>query len=189
MSSIQACALPQQALLAKYAQGGNYTDCYAAEVARPVSHEEYVETFYTTALFKLERLLLAWFASKPFYRYAGKGARLWGTRSVRCLASGGAECEPAAHVRSPGIAPGDHGHSCRQCGINRHTPVLRLCRGCSRRQAIWTSNARLHIQGAFGLSSALFAGAPVRGMFTPFNVRFGPIADIRSPVCGSLMLA
>jgi hypothetical protein len=65
MSSIQVCALPRQALLAKYAQGGNYTDCYAAEVARPVSHAEYVEAFYTTALFKLERLLLAWFASRP----------------------------------------------------------------------------------------------------------------------------
>ena len=65
MFAIQVCCLPQQALLAKYAQGGNFADCYAAEVARPVSHEEYVETFYTTALFKLERLLLAWFASKP----------------------------------------------------------------------------------------------------------------------------
>lgn len=65
MSSIQVDVLPQQALLAKYAQGGNYTDCYAEQVARPVSLAEYVEAFYTTALFKLERLLLAWFASKP----------------------------------------------------------------------------------------------------------------------------
>jgi len=65
MSSIQACALPEQALLTKYAGGGAYTDCYATEIARPVSHAEYVEAFYTGALFKLERLLLAWFASKP----------------------------------------------------------------------------------------------------------------------------
>jgi hypothetical protein len=65
MSSIQVCAVPQQALLAKYAQGGNYTDCYAGEFARAVSHADYVEAFYTTALFKIERLLLAWFASKP----------------------------------------------------------------------------------------------------------------------------
>ena len=65
MSSVQVCAVPQQALLAKYAQGGNYTDCYAGEVARAVSHADYVEAFYTTTLFKLERLLLAWFASKP----------------------------------------------------------------------------------------------------------------------------
>ena len=91
MSSIQVCALPQQALLAKYAQGGNYTDCYAAEVARPVSHEEYVEAFYTTALFKLEKAIARLVRFETVYRYAGKGARLWGTGSVRCLASGGAE--------------------------------------------------------------------------------------------------
>lgn len=65
MSSIQACALPEQALLAKYEQTGAYTDCYATEIARPVSQPEYVEAFYTGAVFKLERLLLAWFVSKP----------------------------------------------------------------------------------------------------------------------------
>lgn len=65
MTSIQACALPVEALLAKYRRDGAYTDCYATEVARPVSHAEYVETFYTGSIFKLERLLLAWFVSKP----------------------------------------------------------------------------------------------------------------------------
>jgi hypothetical protein len=65
MSSIQVCALPEQALLVKYARGVGYADCYSAEVARPVSHAEYVEAFYTSGLFKLERLLLAWFVSKP----------------------------------------------------------------------------------------------------------------------------
>jgi hypothetical protein len=57
--------LPGNALLDKYAQGGAYTDCYAAEIAKSVSHAAYVEAFYTTKVFKLERLLLAWFASKP----------------------------------------------------------------------------------------------------------------------------
>ena len=65
MSSIQACALPEQALLAEHARRGAYTDCYATEVARSVPHAEYVEAFYTGAVFKLERLLLSWFASKP----------------------------------------------------------------------------------------------------------------------------
>jgi hypothetical protein len=65
MSSIQACALPEHSLLAKYARGGAYTDCYAAEVAGTVPHAQYVEAFYTGALFKLERALLAWFASSP----------------------------------------------------------------------------------------------------------------------------
>jgi hypothetical protein len=65
MSSIQACALPDQALLTRYARDGAYTDCYATDIARPVSHAEYVEAFYTGALFKLERLLLAWLVAKP----------------------------------------------------------------------------------------------------------------------------
>ncbi|MEO8739605.1 MAG: hypothetical protein ABI537_07880 [Casimicrobiaceae bacterium] len=35
------------------------------EIARSVTHAEYVEAFYTTALFKAERALLAWFIAKP----------------------------------------------------------------------------------------------------------------------------
>lgn len=64
-TSVQRCALPPDALLGKYTQGGAYTDCYGTEIARGVSHAEFVEAFYTGSLFKLERLLLAWFASKP----------------------------------------------------------------------------------------------------------------------------
>jgi hypothetical protein len=30
-----------------------------------ISHAEYVEAFYTTAVFKLERLLLSWFVARP----------------------------------------------------------------------------------------------------------------------------
>ena len=65
MSSIQSCELPQEALLGKYRREGAYTDCYVTEVARPVSHADYVEAFYTTAVFKVERLLLAWLISRP----------------------------------------------------------------------------------------------------------------------------
>jgi len=65
MFPIQPFALPQHALLGKYAHDGAYTDCYTTEIPASVSHAEYVEAFYTTAVFKLERLLLAWFISKP----------------------------------------------------------------------------------------------------------------------------
>jgi hypothetical protein len=65
MPSIQPCPLPPQALLAKYANAGAYTDCYSTEVACLVPHAEYVEAFYTGGLFKLERLLLSLFLSKP----------------------------------------------------------------------------------------------------------------------------
>jgi len=57
--------VPQHALLGRYAHGGAYTDCYFTEVAGSVSHAEYVEAFYTTAVFRLERALLAWLVSKP----------------------------------------------------------------------------------------------------------------------------
>ena len=65
MASIQACELPDAALLRRYLGGGAYADCYVTEIARPVSHAEYVEAFYTTALFKLERLLLSCFVARP----------------------------------------------------------------------------------------------------------------------------
>lgn len=65
MPSIRRCELPQGALLTKYQREGAYTDCYVTEVARRVSHAQYVEAFYTTTLFKVERLLLSWLASKP----------------------------------------------------------------------------------------------------------------------------
>ncbi len=57
--------MPPQALLAKYARAGAYADCYTTEVAGSVSHAEYVEVFYTGALFKVERLLLGLFLSRP----------------------------------------------------------------------------------------------------------------------------
>lgn len=65
MPAIRPHALPGQALLGKYAHNGGYADCYVADVARPVSHAQFVEAFYTTAVFKLERLLLAWLVAKP----------------------------------------------------------------------------------------------------------------------------
>jgi len=34
-------------------------------VARRISHAEFVEAFYTTSLFRVERLLLSWLVAKP----------------------------------------------------------------------------------------------------------------------------
>ena len=64
-ASIQPCPLPANALLAKYAGSGAYTDCYALDVAGAVSHAEYVEAFYTGKTIKIELLLLDLFFSKP----------------------------------------------------------------------------------------------------------------------------
>lgn len=65
MPSIHPCDLPVEALLGKYREGGAYADCYAVDVSPPVTQAAYVEAFYTSAVFKIERLLLAWFLSRP----------------------------------------------------------------------------------------------------------------------------
>jgi hypothetical protein len=57
MNAIQPSELPQEALLARYKQEGAYTDCYSVAVPHVISHAEYVAAFYTTALFKTERLI------------------------------------------------------------------------------------------------------------------------------------
>jgi hypothetical protein len=65
MTPIQACELPQNALLRHYRERGAYTDCYAVEIPQAVSHAEYVEAFYTTWVFRLERLILRLLVSRP----------------------------------------------------------------------------------------------------------------------------
>ncbi len=57
--------LPPFSLLARYANGGGYADCYATELPGSFSQAEYVAAFYTTWLFKLERAILKWLVSKP----------------------------------------------------------------------------------------------------------------------------
>ncbi|HEY0588323.1 MAG TPA: hypothetical protein VGD52_19455 [Pseudoduganella sp.] len=57
--------LPQDALLQRYREQGAYTDCFAIDVPGQVAHAAFVEAFYTTTIFKLERLLLALFVARP----------------------------------------------------------------------------------------------------------------------------
>ena len=64
-SKIEECELPIDALLRRYVDSGDYTDCFATNISRSVSLEQFVEAFYTTVVFKSERLILAWLASRP----------------------------------------------------------------------------------------------------------------------------
>ncbi|HEY0973226.1 MAG TPA: hypothetical protein VGE57_01890 [Solimonas sp.] len=50
--------LPEHALLQRHRDIGAYTDCYAIDVPGTVSLADYVTAFYTTPLFKIERLIL-----------------------------------------------------------------------------------------------------------------------------------
>src|SRR5690554_665320 len=63
--TIRSVALPDQALLRKYADGGGYTDYYFTQIAGTATVAAYTEAFYTTWVFKLERLLLAILLGKP----------------------------------------------------------------------------------------------------------------------------
>lgn len=65
MTSVCPCELPATSLLHKYRQEGAYTDCYVAEVGGSVSQSAFIEAFYTTLLFKAERVILDWFAARP----------------------------------------------------------------------------------------------------------------------------
>jgi len=61
---VQTCALPAQALLMGYCKRGGYTDCFVIETDARVSLARYVEAFYTSWLFRLERLVLT-LAARP----------------------------------------------------------------------------------------------------------------------------
>jgi len=65
MFSIEKCAVPANSMLDKYLVNGAYTDCYMTETSGPVSFSEFIFSFYTTSLFKLERFILKLSVSKP----------------------------------------------------------------------------------------------------------------------------
>ena len=56
---IAACALPKDALLQRYArQAGCYTDCFEAVLPGSVALSAYLEAFYGSWLFGLEKVIL-----------------------------------------------------------------------------------------------------------------------------------
>ena len=63
--AVQPTEIPPDALLQACRAAGTYTDCYVCEVPGQVSHAAFVEAFYTSPLFKLERGLLHWLARQP----------------------------------------------------------------------------------------------------------------------------
>lgn len=62
---LRPCDLPADALLQRYRDNGAYTDGYAIEVADTVSLADYIEAFYTTWVFRLERAILAVAVARP----------------------------------------------------------------------------------------------------------------------------
>ena len=65
MSAVRACALPAAALLHDSVAQGAYADCFCIDVPVAVSHAAFVEAFYTTPVFRVERWILRWALSRP----------------------------------------------------------------------------------------------------------------------------
>jgi hypothetical protein len=71
MRSIEREALPEDALLKSYRGGvrperwGAYGDCFSVTADRAVSLAEFVFSFYTSPVFRIERLILRVFVGAP----------------------------------------------------------------------------------------------------------------------------
>ena len=71
MNSIVQGPVPDDALLKTYRGGphpelwGAYADCFSASIDRPVSLAEFITAFYTTPVFRLERLILRFLVGWP----------------------------------------------------------------------------------------------------------------------------
>lgn len=66
MRSVQHHPIPADTALYAFSQKrGYYTDCFAVEIDRVVAFSDFIEAFYTTRLFRAERLLLRIFAAAP----------------------------------------------------------------------------------------------------------------------------
>ncbi len=65
MPMIQARPLPDKAFLNRYRGEGRYTDCFSTDVARAVSLPQLVEAFYTSAMFRPERVSVGLLFSRP----------------------------------------------------------------------------------------------------------------------------
>ena len=65
MFSIVSCSIPDDALLNYYRVKGTWTDCYVTNIQGSVSRARFVTAFYTSPVFRLERLILKVVASRP----------------------------------------------------------------------------------------------------------------------------
>lgn len=65
MQSVLPCEIPPNSSLRKYEDGGGFADCYVTDVLGTVSQAAFIEAFYASPLFKVERTMLRYLTSKP----------------------------------------------------------------------------------------------------------------------------
>jgi hypothetical protein len=65
MPPVRPDELPDDSFLRTYRRDGHYADCWSLTLPAAISQAQYVEAFYTTWLFRLERWLLRWLVARP----------------------------------------------------------------------------------------------------------------------------
>ena len=65
MPTVLACEVPLNSFLRQYKDGPGYADCYVTQVPGVTTQKAFIEAFYTSRLFKIERTLPHYLASKP----------------------------------------------------------------------------------------------------------------------------
>lgn len=65
MCKIVEAESPDGALTDRYMKAGAFTDCYFVDIPAEISLVQYIEAFYTTPLFRLERNILTLMARRP----------------------------------------------------------------------------------------------------------------------------
>jgi len=63
--AIEKSPIPAHTLIDKLSANGAYADCYSTEIAGQIPFPQLIIAFYTTPLFKMERLILKLFVRKP----------------------------------------------------------------------------------------------------------------------------
>ncbi len=76
MTTVTPCDVPQDSLLAGFGGPADYRDCFVREVSGEVSLADYIERFYSSAVFGPERVVLG---------LIGRGASM---EDIRALARG-----------------------------------------------------------------------------------------------------
>ena len=65
MSPVQPCDVPLNSFLSRYKAGAGFADCYVTEVPGEITQAAFIEAFYTSPLFKVERTILKFLVAKP----------------------------------------------------------------------------------------------------------------------------
>ena len=63
--TVRPCDVPPGSYLRVFKDSTGYADCYVIDVPGVVAQEDFVVAFYTSPLFKAERTILKYLASKP----------------------------------------------------------------------------------------------------------------------------